>query len=151
MDTCLRRAGPARSAGNVTIRSTVGVRDGTDPVVQLASAVVALLLEAIARDEPTALIRRDVAELLGALSRPAPSTGESAWPAEPLTESETRILRYLATHLSAREIAVELSVSANTVKTHMRHLYQKLGAHSRYEAVHRGCAVGLLAVSFRRP
>jgi ATP/maltotriose-dependent transcriptional regulator MalT len=127
------------------------VRDGADPVVQLASAVAALLLEAIARDEPAALIRRDVADLLGALCRPAPPTSESAWLAEPLTESETRILHYLATHLSAREIAVELYVSANTVKTHIRHLYQKLGVHSRCEAVHRACAVGLLAVSFRTP
>jgi DNA-binding CsgD family transcriptional regulator len=126
-------------------------RDGADPVIQLASAVAALLLKAIARDEPAVLIRRDVADLLGELSRPAPPPGEPAWPAEPLTEGETRILRYLATHLSAREIAAELCVSANTVKTHMRHLYQKLGAHSRDEAVHRARAAGLLAVSIRRP
>lgn len=126
-------------------------RDGADPVVQLASAVAALLLEATVRVEPAILIRRDVADLLGELSRPEPPPGEPAWPAEPLTESETRILPYLATHLSTREIAVELCVSANTVKTHVQHLYQKLGAHSRHEAVHRARAVGLLTVSFRRP
>jgi LuxR family transcriptional regulator, maltose regulon positive regulatory protein len=147
-------ADPAASV--VNLRDARGepaahLRDGADPVVQLASAVAALLLEAIARDELAVLIRRDVADLLGELSRPAPPPGEPAGPAEPLTESETRILRYLATHLSAREIAAELSVSANTVKTHMRHLYQKLGAHSRDEAVHRARASGLLAVSFRRP
>jgi LuxR family maltose regulon positive regulatory protein len=127
------------------------VRDGGDPVVQLAAALAAQLLEAIARDEPSVLTRRDVADQLGELSRPAPPPGGPAWPAEPLTESETRILRYLPTHLSAGEIAVELCVSANTVKTHMRHLYQKLGAHSRDEAVHRARDRGLLAVSFRRP
>ena len=126
-------------------------RDGADSVVQLASAVAAWLLEAMARDEPAVLSHRNVADLLSELSRPAPPPGEPAWPAEPLTGTETRILRYLATHLSARQIAVELCVSANTVKTHMRHLYQKLGAHSRHEAVHRARAVGLLAASFRRP
>jgi DNA-binding CsgD family transcriptional regulator len=64
---------------------------------------------------------------------------------EPLTKGETRVLRYLPTHLSAVEIAGELHLSANTVKTHLRHLYQKLGAHSRREAVERARAFGLLA------
>jgi len=126
------------------------LRGGADPVAQLASAVAALLLEAVARDEPAVLIR-EVADLLGEVGRPVPARGEPAWPAEPLTDSETRVLRYLATHLSAREIGVELSVSANTVKTHVRHLYQKLGAHSRHEAVHRARAAGLLTVCFRGP
>jgi DNA-binding CsgD family transcriptional regulator len=66
-------------------------------------------------------------------------------PREPLTESETRMLRYLPTHLHSTEIASELNLSANTVKTHLRHLYQKLGAHSRGEAVERARAFGLLA------
>jgi ATP/maltotriose-dependent transcriptional regulator MalT len=44
---------------------------------------------------------------------------------ERLTESETRVLRYLPTNLAAPEIARELSVSVNTVRTHMRHLYEK--------------------------
>ena len=67
----------------------------------------------------------------------------------PLTEGETRVLRYLPTHLRAREIADELTLSANTVKTHIRHLYQKLGAHSRGDAVRRARAFGLLASSPR--
>jgi hypothetical protein len=53
------------------------VRDGADPVVQLASAVAALLLEAIARDEPAVLVRHDVTDLLGELSRPAPPGAHS--------------------------------------------------------------------------
>lgn len=61
-----------------------------------------------------------------------------------LTRGETRVLRYLPTHLSAREIAVELYLSPNTVKTHQRHLYEKLGAHSRAQAVERARALGLL-------
>ncbi|HEX6355336.1 helix-turn-helix transcriptional regulator [Actinophytocola sp.] len=56
---------------------------------------------------------------------------------EPLSDSEIRVLRYLPTNLSAPEIANELSVSRNTVKTHIRNLYQKLGAHRRAEAVAR--------------
>ena len=64
-------------------------------------------------------------------------------------KGETRVLRYLPTHLRAAEIADELNLSANTVKTHVRHLYQKLGAHSRGEAVERARAFGLLTSSPR--
>ena len=60
------------------------------------------------------------------------------------------MLRYLPTHLSAPEIAAELSVSTSTVKTHLRNLYAKLDAHSRAEAVESARAVGLLAPSAHR-
>jgi LuxR family maltose regulon positive regulatory protein len=72
---------------------------------------------------------------------------------EPLSESEIRVLRYLPTNLTAPEIARELSVSRNTVKTHLRNLYAKLGTHRRAEAVTRARDLGLLAPSvsgFRR-
>jgi LuxR family maltose regulon positive regulatory protein len=68
----------------------------------------------------------------------------------PLSDSETRVLRYLPTNLSAPKIAVELSVSVNTVRTHIYHLYAKLGAHSRAEAVDQARAAGLLADSPHR-
>ena len=55
------------------------------------------------------------------------------------------MLRYLPTKLSAPEIADEMYLSVNTVKTHMRHLYDKLGAHRRHEAVEQARALGLLA------
>jgi len=75
-----------------------------------------------------------------------------AAPPEPLTGSEARVLRYLATtRLAVPEIARELSVSVNTVRTHMRHIYAKLGAHQRSEAVERARALGLLARSTDRP
>jgi LuxR family transcriptional regulator, maltose regulon positive regulatory protein len=75
--------------------------------------------------------------------------GSFPWLVEPLTDSETRVLRYLPTNLSAPEIAGQLSVSVNTVRTHMRHVYEKLGAHRRAGAVERARALGLLAPSSR--
>jgi len=71
--------------------------------------------------------------------------------AEPLSQSEIRVLRYLPTNLSAPEIARELSVSVNTVRTHIRHVCGKLGAHGRTEAVTRARALGLLAPSPHAP
>jgi LuxR family maltose regulon positive regulatory protein len=68
---------------------------------------------------------------------------------EPLSQGEIRVLRYLPTKLSAPEIADQLYLSVNTVKTHMRHLYDKLGAHRRHEAVEQARALGLLAPSPR--
>jgi LuxR family maltose regulon positive regulatory protein len=53
--------------------------------------------------------------------------------------------------LSAPEISGQLSVSVNTVRTHLWHVYEKLGAHSRAEAVEGTRALGLLAPSSRRP
>jgi DNA-binding NarL/FixJ family response regulator len=69
---------------------------------------------------------------------------------EGLTNGETRVLHYLPSNLSAREIAGELYLSVNTVKTHQRHLYQKLGARSRTQAVEQARALGLLAPTSRR-
>jgi LuxR family maltose regulon positive regulatory protein len=76
-------------------------------------------------------------------SHPAPPRAPAL--IEPLTGSEARVLRYLPTHLTAQEIASELSVSTHTVTTHLRHLYAKLGAHRRHQAVERARAAGLLA------
>ena len=58
-----------------------------------------------------------------------------------------RVLRYLPTNLSAPEIARELSVSVTTVRTHISHLFVKLGAHRRTEAVARARDLRLLAPS----
>jgi DNA-binding CsgD family transcriptional regulator len=62
--------------------------------------------------------------------------------ADPLSGSEIRVLRYLPTNLTAPEIARELSVSPNTVRTHVKSLYAKLGAHRRAGAVERARAPG---------
>ena len=66
---------------------------------------------------------------------------------EPLSRSEMRVLRYLPTNLSGPEIARELSVSVTTVRTHISHLFVKLGAHHRTEAVARARDLGMLAPS----
>ena len=82
--------------------------------------------------------------------KPAGPPGEPRRLREPLSQGEMRVLRYLPTRLSAPEIAGELYLSVNTVKTHMRHLYDKLGVHRRHEAVEQARALGLLAPSPRR-
>jgi DNA-binding CsgD family transcriptional regulator len=79
-----------------------------------------------------------------------PSLGEREPVPESLSNSEKRILRYLPTHLSAPEIAGELYLSVHTVKSHMRHLYAKLGTHQRAETVERARALGLLPPSSRQ-
>lgn len=63
---------------------------------------------------------------------------------EPLTERELTILRYLQSILSNVEIATELSLSVNTVKTHVRNIYRKLDANRRREAVRRAREMHLL-------
>ena len=93
-----------------------------------------------------------IAQILDLLAgnTPAPASAAARPPLEPLTMSEIRVLRYLPTHLSAPEIAGELSVSTTTIKTHLRNLYAKLGVHRRAEAVERARTLGLLAPSARQ-
>jgi LuxR family maltose regulon positive regulatory protein len=90
----------------------------------------------------------EIRSLLAGRTPAPPATAQP--PLEPLSDSEIRVLRYLPTNLSAPEIANELYVSTNTVKTHLHHLYAKLGTHRRGEAVERARALGLLAPSARR-
>jgi LuxR family maltose regulon positive regulatory protein len=86
-----------------------------------------------------------------AMLLPDPITALMRLPAEPLTDSEIRVLRYLPTRLTASEIARQLCLSVHTVTTHMRHIYTKLDAHRRHEAVDRARACGLLAPITGRP
>jgi LuxR family transcriptional regulator, maltose regulon positive regulatory protein len=90
-----------------------------------------------------------IADILSLLAgrKLAPSPAGPPPPLEALSGSEIRVLRYLPTNLTAPEIARELYVSRNTVKTHTRGLYAKLGTHTRAEAVARARALGLLAPS----
>jgi LuxR family transcriptional regulator, maltose regulon positive regulatory protein len=63
---------------------------------------------------------------------------------EPLTQRELTILRFLATSMSAAEIASELYLSVNTVKTHLAAIYRKLSATRRREAVQRARQLELI-------
>ena len=92
-----------------------------------------------------------ISEILNLLSGHAPAARpDNAEPLqEPLSESELRVLRYLPTNLRASEIAAELFVSLNTIRTHMRNVYAKLGVHSRADAVRRARELGLLAPGAR--
>jgi LuxR family maltose regulon positive regulatory protein len=86
----------------------------------------------------------EILGLLGRGGRVPPPAGQRSL-AEPLSDSETRVLRYLPTNLTEPEIARELSVSPHTVKSHMRNLYAKPGTHRRTEVVDFARALGLLA------
>jgi LuxR family transcriptional regulator, maltose regulon positive regulatory protein len=61
------------------------------------------------------------------------------------SDAELAVLRLLVTDLSVREIGAELFLSPNTVRSHTRALYRKLGVRSRADAVARATTLGLLA------
>ena len=86
----------------------------------------------------------DIRDLLSGRTPPA-RPGEADPLLEPLSESELRVLRYLPTNLPVPEIASELFVSVNTIRTQTRHMYNKLGVHTRAQAVDRARQLGLLA------
>lgn len=88
--------------------------------------------------------------VLDVLAGAVPRGGAPAGNVDELSEAELRVVRYLPTNLRTPEIASELFVSTNTVRTHLRHIYAKLGAHGRAEAVDRARELGLLAPSHRR-
>jgi LuxR family maltose regulon positive regulatory protein len=70
---------------------------------------------------------------------------ESPLPSDPeLSERELAVLRLLGSDLSQREIGSQLYVSFNTVKTHTRSIFRKLGVSNRADAVARGRELGLL-------
>jgi LuxR family maltose regulon positive regulatory protein len=108
------------------------------------------LLEALPQHETAhaALL----ADILDALHGSSPAARDQS--ATPLTEElspgELRVLRYLPTNLSRPEIAAELSLSVNTVSTHVRSIYAKLQVSDRSSAVQRARELGLLAAGRTR-
>lgn len=105
-----------------------------------------LLMKAVKRGVSTAYIHR----LLEAFQAESYSSGKKAnndrTPIieEPLSGRELQILRLLATHLTRPQIAQQLFVSENTVRTHLKNIYQKLGVHRRADAIFRAREEGIL-------
>lgn len=86
-----------------------------------------------------------VAEVIEALEHRGAHADRPPVPlATPLSDREQAVLSYLPTMMSNREIANELFLSINTVKTHLKAIYRKLDAAGRREAVARGRALGLM-------
>ena len=120
---------PARDGSNADGRA------GITPAETSGDALIAKLVEALTGTTPRiALSQRQ---------RPPVVPRDADIPA-PISDAETRVLRFLPTNMPAWEIAAELSVSVNTVKTHIHHIYAKLDVHRRGDAVERARELGLL-------
>ncbi len=118
-------------------------------VLPFTTAPVQELLERHPRHRTAhATLQTEILAVLGGLT-PSPR-GAPAPPMEALSDAELRVLRYLPSNLTAPAIAAELSVSTNTVKTHMRHIYTKLDTHDRAGAVERARQLGLLGPRITR-
>jgi LuxR family maltose regulon positive regulatory protein len=90
-------------------------------------------------------LAEEVARFRGSLSgADAGASSISATASSPLTPAELRVLPYLQTHLTIREIGERLFVSRNTINTEVSSIYRKLGVSSRSDAVERATTVGLL-------
>ena len=86
-----------------------------------------------------------VEDLLRDLARPGGEDGGHALLLDALSDREAAVLRFLPTMMSNQEIASELFVSVNTVKTHLKAIYRKLDVADRREAVRRARELELLA------
>jgi LuxR family maltose regulon positive regulatory protein len=103
------------------------------------------LLEAMPRHETAhAALLTDILDVMRG-SSVSPGNEPSWTEIEQLSPSELRVLRYLPTNLSRPEIASELSVSVNTVNTHIRNIYAKLQTQDRTSAVRRAREIRLLS------
>ena len=139
-----RKLGDQRAANQAAERALT-LAEPDRLVLPFAMTGSAGLLEALPRHQtaPTALLT-DILDIgrgssLSPAEHPAPLAQE-------LSPSELRVLRYLPTNLSRPEIAGELSISLNTVATHLRRVYAKLGAEDRSAAVQRARELRLLSV-----
>lgn len=99
---------------------------------------IAILLHEVADSSPEGSVPR---------SRP----GLSADTPTELTDQECVILDLLAADFSYQQIADELVISLNTVRTHVRHIYRKLSVHRRERAIERARWLGLVANPVTQP
>jgi DNA-binding CsgD family transcriptional regulator len=96
--------------------------------------------------QPAAPATARSASVAGALGPPQSPPGIASPPIEPLTRREVAVLEQLAAGRSNREIAKALYIAPGTVKAHLNHIFRKLGATSRLQAVARAREAGLLDV-----
>ena len=120
-----RELGDQRAANQAAERA-LALAESDRLVLPFAMTGSAGLLEALPRHQTAhAALLADILDVLHGAS-PAAQEQSSLPPAEELSPGELRVLRYLPTNLSRPEIAGELSVSLNTVSTHLRSIYAKL-------------------------
>ena len=105
-------------------------------------APMAALLEGAAR---RAIAPAYVLRLLSASGQAGPGVAAEQPLVEPLSERELDVLRLLASDLDGPDIAAELVVSLNTMRSHTKSIYAKLGVNSRREAVRRAAELDLLS------
>jgi LuxR family maltose regulon positive regulatory protein len=139
-----RELGDQRAANQAAERA-LALAESDRVVLPFAMTGSAGLLEALPRHQTAyAALLAGILDVLHG-SSPA-AKGQSSLPlAEELSPGELRVLRYLPTNLSRPEIAGELSVSPNTVGTHLRSIYAKLQVRDRSSAVQRARELRLLA------
>jgi LuxR family maltose regulon positive regulatory protein len=144
-----RELGDQRAA-NQAAESALALAEADRLVLPFAMTGSAELLEALPRHETAhAALLAEILDVLHGLS-PAAKEQSALSPAEELSPGELRVLRYLPTNLSRPEIASELSVSLNTVSTHVRSIYAKLQVRDRSSAVQRARELRLLAAGRTR-
>jgi LuxR family maltose regulon positive regulatory protein len=120
------------------------VRTFIDEGPQMGQLLRRAVVHGIAVDYAGRLLAALEEEAMRTATPLAISEGPRSPLVEPLSPRETEVLRLLTTHLSHAEMAEELVVSVNTVRSHVKNIYSKLDAHSRMEAVERARELGLL-------
>ncbi|MDB5067920.1 MAG: hypothetical protein JWM18_4354, partial [Chloroflexi bacterium] len=136
--------GDPRAAG-AAVETALAVAEPDRLILPFAMTESRELLETLPRHRTAhhALLV-DILDVLRGSSQTA--TGEDPpAPSDELSPSELRVLRYLPTNLTRPEIARELHVTVNTVNTHVRNIYSKLGTTDRSAAVRQARALRLLA------
>ena len=134
-------------AAAAAVESALALAEADRLILPFAMTGSRPLLEAMPKHETAhAALLTDILDVMrGSSARPDHEPAPAGF--EPLSPAELRVLRYLPTNLSRGEIAGELSVSVNTVNTHIRNVYAKLQAQDRSSAVQRAREMRLLSAA----
>jgi LuxR family maltose regulon positive regulatory protein len=134
-----------RNAAATAAEAALAAAEPDRLIFPFAMTNAGALLDALPRHETAhSALLADIVDVLR--GETAPSIDRERLPqADELSPSELRVLRYLPTNLTRPEIAQELYVSINTVNTHIRNIYSKLGARDRSCAVQRARELRLLS------